>query len=971
MNSKDSTPRPRLLTLAWILALALAPTLLLGINPPLPQPSNSLGAPGGGDCPPGSSKKKNKNKCKKKSGNSDGCATSFSYSFNLGQSRIISQDDFLTLSRSGLGETQGNQAGYRNFDKLRNLTFSNDPLSTKTEWLVISKNQISSELYNPFVLRYFPNKNVSYIAEKGTVRQVLTDDSFTLIEPIVVPEEDSGEGIISDRHLGFRIKLWPRSALASTNKVDGAYLPPSSPPIVEDYFRNPDFPEENNRLLFTKTDLRHPENPLVTTTLYDQSTPDLLISNNYLGGDLSGTLLSRTTLNYLSRGPGPKDRTYELTTEEATLLADGSLGPLEVTSKVRKKFVDFSRGEKTDQRLIEQIIDPGTDYEQATTWEYFQDANNSNIHGRLKSVRRPDGSWERWEYADQGQAVVIEKRYSSWNDITFENYQLGRLQETIINASEVTRTTLIEGTVVSLVVSRTQTTPEGLRLLTEDAQVDGQPQSTTISAYHSASADALLANRPAYRISPDGSLTTWEYQTLPASGLRITTREGFGDLSTLTPTTGTLTISDYDSRQNILHQETRDLATNLLLSKRTGSEPDEQGEPTKWTHDDDPTRYTITLTGPHGVLYQRELDGSTITYAHDELGRIKSIDRQASPNAPVLRESFARSAETTTNRISDGETSLLVSSVTTVFGQGGSCCGGGSSSSLTTTQTADADGDGQPETSTQLVLLDPSAGKIIQSTSPDGSTRNSTHYLDGRIKSQSGTAQTDQTFDYGTHQLNGGGLWTQVTQANGTQWVRTYFDALERPIRTEFANGSFSSQTYYPADAPAGSRGKLHTTTDPDGLTLTYLYDDKGQATTSTSLPDNRTLLTRTDSDVVDHPQLGTAHRIRNYRNDQLLSTTLATPDRTQSQTDFLGNISTQTSPHPQDGASTRTQVAPNGVISHSLINRKRGQQLCFMQAQNLDFHRDFENRKRGPMTKRAQKTITRGSILQVQVFMI
>ena len=35
MNSKDSTPRPRLLTLAWILALALAPTLLLGINPPL------------------------------------------------------------------------------------------------------------------------------------------------------------------------------------------------------------------------------------------------------------------------------------------------------------------------------------------------------------------------------------------------------------------------------------------------------------------------------------------------------------------------------------------------------------------------------------------------------------------------------------------------------------------------------------------------------------------------------------------------------------------------------------------------------------------------------------------------------------------------------------------------------------------------------------------------------------------------
>ena len=422
-----------------------------------------------------------------KTGQEGNCPGSFRYSFNLGQTRLSQRPGFLDASRNGIKETHGGQSGYRAFDHLRALSFSTSPHATQSDRIIISQSRVDSALYDPFVIRFYPHPKASYVSEEGTLRQVLTDDSLTVVEPIV---DLNGTDANSTIPVGFRIKLWPRSALSTTRKVNGAYPLPEVEPQTVEHFRNPDHPAQNNRLLLTSSDLSDPATPLHTTTLYDQSDPKPLIVSTLRGEDLGGTLLRRQTLTYISRGPHANDRIFVRSVEEASLLTGGALGPLQVVSTVREEYADFDPtpepyaapgGEdparqdwNNDQRLLRRIVDPYTAHEQVTTWEYFQDANNSNIHGRLKSVRRPDGNWERWEYADQGQAVVIEKRYSSWKDVTFENYQQGCLQETIINASEVTRTTLVEGTVVSLVVSRTQTNLEGMLLHTEDARVDGQ-----------------------------------------------------------------------------------------------------------------------------------------------------------------------------------------------------------------------------------------------------------------------------------------------------------------------------------------------------------------------------------------------------------------------------------------------------------------------------------------------------------------
>jgi hypothetical protein len=103
------------------------------------------------------------------------------------------------------------------------------------------------------------------------------------------------------------------------------------------YFRNPDHPAQNNRLLLTSSDLSDPADPLHTTTLYAET----LIVTTLRGEDLGGTLLGRQTLPYISRGPHANDRIFTRSVEEASLLAGGALGPLQLVSTVREEYADF------------------------------------------------------------------------------------------------------------------------------------------------------------------------------------------------------------------------------------------------------------------------------------------------------------------------------------------------------------------------------------------------------------------------------------------------------------------------------------------------------------------------------------------------------------------------------------------------------------------------------------------------------
>ena len=125
-------------------------------------------------------------------------------------------------------------------------------------------------------------------------------------------------------------------------------------------------------------------------------------------------------------------------------------------------------------------------------------------------------------------------------------------------------------------------------------------------------------------------------------------------------------------------------------------------------------------------------------------------------------------------------------------------------------------------------------GSIVTTTRPDSSTVIRTSFIDGQMKSISGTGTYAMSYDYGLHSENGGGLYTQVTKANGTEWTKTYADQLGRTFQTEYADGALESVAYYSQSAALGSRGQVASTTDADGVTTFFAYNAEGERVKTT-----------------------------------------------------------------------------------------------------------------------------------------
>jgi RHS repeat-associated protein len=207
----------------------------------------------------------------------------------------------------------------------------------------------------------------------------------------------------------------------------------------------------------------------------------------------------------------------------------------------------------------------------------------------------------------------------------------------------------------------------------------------------------------------------------------------------------------------------------------------------------------------------------------------------------------------------------------------------------------------------------PTATPVLTITKPDGSTEITATYLDGTLKSTTGSGVPDVFYQYGTHTEQGGGSWTKTIKgaSSGTEWTKEYTDLLGRPIKTEYPDGAVAVKTYFPPDASSGSIGKLSGSRDPDGVESAITYNLEGELSTFTEdIPGGQHRITSSETDVVDDPLLGVAYRSRKWINGVLITSEFTSSEGRASRSEALGVTTTWSQTLPSDGAWTSTSTS-------------------------------------------------------------
>ncbi len=383
--------------------------------------------------------------------------------------------------------------------------------------------------------------------------------------------------------------------------------------------------------------------------------------------------------------------------------------------------------------------------------------------------------------------------------------------------------------------------------------------------------------------------------------------EGAGNRNGITA--GTKTVQTRNPELTVISETKEDIETGLTLGGWIASDLDNKGRPQRTDYSDGTdaiTQYTCC-----GLGFTRDRSGATTAYSRDILKRAYRIVSKRSSTGPEVATSTAINGLTTIASTTSGGSTLFVSESTRNL-----------AGDTVTSKSPDANGDGSPETTTIATTYPAGGGKTVTTTYPDGSTSIRTSFADGEPLSVSGSANPAMTYDHDTHALNGGGIVQKTTAANGTQWQKTYADQLGRTFRTEFPDAAASTVAHHPFSAAPGSRGKPASSTDPDGITVTYAYNAEGERKLTTEpMPNGQQRITATDSDVINDPDLGVSYRSTQTINGILVSTSLRDSHGYASKSVTLAGTTTSRRTVPADGAWMVTTTSPDGVLSRAFYS--------------------------------------------------
>jgi RHS repeat-associated protein len=874
--------------------------------------------------------------CERSPGDSGSASSSIHWHANLGQSRWNRGTDNLGLFRVPAVEgSKGSMAGKvpRSFSAVSDQQYGGTLMGNRHQFEVfLSSANITAALATPAILEWYEGSDAQLIKSGAVLRQVLTDDCLTDIQPLA-----GGEG--------WRLRVWSREMITLSGSP--VYDLPTENPMADITFSNPDHPADDGRLVIkTVQEFGASGTRTIVERFTQTSSPDRMVVETWQNAADAGSLLKKETLDYSDRGSKVWDYTLVRTVEEADLGADGTVGAtLHLVGKTQEVYKDFSAnggsGLTGGQRLTSLTEGYGAGAPRTTTYTYYDMPSNPYKHGRLKSVERADGSWEYHEYSDsQGTPVATETIYRSWNDVTLadranalkESYEIEPLKVTVIRSVGAIQIGKEEWV--------TETQGDG-SLERTDRRWDGSAYHKEVSAYYPESGSATSAGRIKWRELPDGTAETWAYGG-DLDALTVTHLRGAGSRAGVTDGLKTEEIINRTGYA-YWHAETDvSSAGDVLLTRWVGSGFDNSRRPTRFDYYKDSTTsgasadYRIAQYACCGLEMERSRDGSVRTYSRDALKRVYSVvsESYAGDATPVTTATSHTGLFTETSR-----GGLLVSKTERHL-----------NGETLNSWSPDADGDSTAELTSYAYALQANGTYQRTETDPKGGTVITNTYRDGRNKSVSGTAASAAYYIYATHALNGGGTTTQAIRGGsaGTEWTTGYVDQLGRTIRTTWPDGAVATVGYNGPSAAAGSAGKMAWSKDADeiaaagtGSYIQYGYNAKGESSTVTEhLADSqtRTTVTATTAETsvtLNGQTFGPAHKTTTGVNSVTVSESWSAVDGRASGSKSFGQVSVSVSTLPSAGAWTVTGKGPDGQTSVQSYSDGRLEETQFFDNQN------------------------------------
>lgn len=848
----------------------------------------------------------------KKKGDCDedeGTTNSFDWYVRVGSAFYPATENLLTNFRFSVARGQNLGANPPTLDDVMKGAYGRGVINRFDVILQMETPEISAANLSPASITYNTGIAVETVKTGDTLRQMVTETTFVNILPQTV---------------GFKVSVYD-IAYKSAAKTAGLYtLTAAIDPTYEVIMTTDDGGAYDGTLQMITIDRRGSGSRVKFKRFITNTTTDVVTEETYTGS-LTGTnptigiKVEEVIATFSNRGAKPFDYTLVKETKRATVnpAANPIYGSLVTISKTLDQYQDFtiasSGGDSKYKRLLKHIDGYGSTEPRETVYTWYNLPSNEHIHGRLKSVVKPDRNWEYYEYTDSpNSSVAQETKYESWLNILYGSAgYLTNSKKTVTSvtgAGAYTRTVTIAGQMVSQ-EKKTFASISGGKTLKTEKKIGIEWQTETI-AYHSQSAANLVAGRPRWTQHQDGTFTTYAYSTV-SGNLQVTQDVGAGTSSAVT--SGTRTITRFNKFEEKISEEVRDIASGLVLKSWVATTTDTIGRPTTIVYNANLDDYETFDYQCCGLAARRNRDASVDNFTYDAFKRVisRTHRRFAGDTSPVYTGTNFNGLTTT---ISKG--GLLVNSK--VFKLNGE---------IDSFQSPDANGNAITETTTYSYSYPSAGGSIMTVTHPDGGTEITTRFADGRLMSKTGTAVPDRQYEYGTHVLNGGGTFTKVIKLTGAaataEWEKTYLNTLGRAIRVEYPsdldqNSELDAFTgsYYSMAAALGNRGKLQTVVNPDGVNISYSYDGEGRLSTMTkSMPDSQSQITNYLNDVINDGTVGVSQRKRISVNNLLVSTELASGDGYAKQVNVLGKTTTKVrSVSNTVGNATMSHTQPDGT---------------------------------------------------------
>jgi RHS repeat-associated protein len=461
--------------------------------------------------------------------------------------------------------------------------------------------------------------------------------------------------------------------------------------------------------------------------------------------------------------------------------------------------------------LIQRIVNPDGSWPQTNTWTYYTDATDTNDYSQLEQITQPNGYWETYTYDSFGRMI---KKVAQFEDaatnasdsqcrVTTYGYGYG-----IGDGSEGVITTNVE-TLLSQEIGRSYFVDffggtSNIVCQTPGAGMSATDNLITVTLTYT---NGPFTGWNYLTQNPDGTVSVYQYST-NSIGLTTVTYTGAPDDTGTNVIDGTETIVVTDLGGNSVSNATYDVASGLLLSSSVTLQTDQLGRPTLVQNNDGTT--VATQFGCCGLESQTDQDGVTTAYNYDALNRVSSITSLGITTSYTY--DAAGRTLTTTREGTDG--SEIVQNISTYDPTGW----------LLTSTNALNNGTlyGQ--------YLASNGNTMKTTTNADGGISIETDYQDGSVQTLSGSAVFGVSNVYGVEIPAGETAYRAYTQqidldTNGaptSEWTKTYTDMAGRNYKTAYPDGSASQSVY-------NNVGQLVDRIDPDGVTVLYQYNNKGQ----------------------------------------------------------------------------------------------------------------------------------------------